>query len=59
MSDGAESVSDSVNSTSIDVSGLTDGRTYNFRVEAAASNILPAVSDHVTFTLGERLRTFL
>ena len=41
-------------STSTDITGLTNGETYTFSVEATAGvHVLPGVSGERTITLGE------
>ena len=40
-------------STSTQITDLTQGQTYAFSVTAAASNQLPGVSEEMTITLGE------
>ena len=42
-------------STSTEITGLTQGQTYIFSVAATASNQLPGVSEEMTITLGESL----
>ena len=39
--------------TSTEITDLTQGQTYTFSVTAAASNQLPGVSKEMTITLGE------
>ena len=47
-------MSDAVNSTSTNITGLTDGETYSFSVEATVSDMLPGVSaEMIIITLGE------
>ena len=42
-------------STSTEITGLTQGETYIFSVAATASNQLPGESEEMTITLGESL----
>ena len=42
-------------STSTEITGLTQGQTYIFSVAATASNQLPGESEEMTITLGESL----
>ena len=42
-------------STSAEITGLTQGETYIFSVAATASNQLPGESEEMTITLGESL----
>ena len=42
-------------STSTEITGLTQGETYIFSVAATASNQLPGESEEMTITLGEFL----
>ena len=42
-------------STSTQITGLTQGETYIFSVAATASNQLPGESEEMTITLGESL----
>ena len=55
-SHGTESVTDIMNSTRRDITGLTNGRTYYLSVEVITSNMLPAVSEEIPITLGECLQ---
>ena len=50
-----QNVTDIKNSTSREVTGLTNGRTYTLSVEVISSNRLPAVSEEMSITLGKWL----
>ena len=54
LSGGSDTVTDIMNSTSRDITGLTQGETYIFSVEIITSNnMLPGESEEMTITLGE------
>ena len=55
-SGGDETESVDQDSTSTEITGLTQGETYIFSVAANASNQLPGESEEMTITLGEWLQ---
>ena len=56
LSGGRETITGITTSTSTDITGLTNGETYNFSVAATAGvHILPGVSGERNITLGELL----
>ena len=58
--DGKEKVTGILSSTGIstDITGLTNGKTYNFSVEVITSNMLPGISEEMTITLGESIAKY-
>ncbi|CAI8027415.1 hypothetical protein GBAR_LOCUS15688 [Geodia barretti] len=52
----SQTLTDVINSTSRDITGLTNGKTYTFSVEVIISNKLPGISEEMTITMGEWLQ---
>ena len=52
----SQTLTDVINSTSRDITGLTNGKTYTFSVEVITSNKLPGLSEVMTITMGEWLQ---
>ena len=52
----SQTLTDVINSTSRDITGLTNGKTYTFSVEVISSNKLPGISEEMTITMGEWLQ---